>query len=52
MAEFIRNGLLLRINSEFATLERARQRILQEEHGEWFLQNQYNDPKGIGEQAL
>jgi hypothetical protein len=52
IAEFIRNGLLLKINSEFANLEKARERILAEENGDWFLQNQYNDPRGIGEQAF
>ena len=52
IAEFIRNGLLLMINSEFANLEKARARILAEENGDWFLQNQYNDPQGIGEQAF
>lgn len=50
MAEFIRNGLLLKINTEFASLERARQRVLNEETGEWFLKNQYNDPRGIADQ--
>ncbi len=51
MAEFIRNGLQMKINSDFASLERARQRVLNEETGEWFLKNQYNDPRGIADQS-
>ena len=52
MAEFIRNSLLVRINADFAALERARQRVISEENGEWFLQNQFNDPMGIGQHSL